>query len=150
MAYTYALTATSNVLRSDGAFIPTDPRNAGWQAYQAWLVAGNTPTPYVVPPSVPTTLQIISTGTPVLSGTYALSPLALDNINSVALYIQVNAAFPGGQSTITWPDASGGLHIFTTTAKFISFANAVANYVAALDAAVLGAGTAPTQPVTIP
>lgn len=28
---------------SDGAVIPTDPMNADWAAYQAWLEAGNTP-----------------------------------------------------------------------------------------------------------
>jgi len=30
---------------SDGAFIPDDPRNRDWVAYQEWLTAGNLPDP---------------------------------------------------------------------------------------------------------
>jgi hypothetical protein len=29
----------------DAAFIPNDPENTDWQAYQEWLAAGNTPLP---------------------------------------------------------------------------------------------------------
>ena len=29
----------------DNAWIPNDSSNADWQAYQAWLSAGNTPLP---------------------------------------------------------------------------------------------------------
>lgn len=48
----YALTATEYVLRlADQAQIPPDPENTDWQAYQAWLAAGNTPTPYAPPPA---------------------------------------------------------------------------------------------------
>lgn len=30
----------------DNAFIPNDPDNSDWQAYQAWLDAGNIPQPF--------------------------------------------------------------------------------------------------------
>lgn len=36
----------STILRlPDHAFIPNDPDNTDWQAYQEWLAAGNTPLP---------------------------------------------------------------------------------------------------------
>ena len=47
----YRLSAKDYVVRSsDGAFVPNDPNNRDWQAYQAWLAAGNTPDAYVAPP----------------------------------------------------------------------------------------------------
>ena len=53
MSYSYALLdGTSMVQRSDGATLPSDPANTDWQAYQAWLAAGNSPAPAPVPPVV--------------------------------------------------------------------------------------------------
>ena len=43
----YQLTAYPNIImrEADGAFIPNDPANRDWQAYQAWVAEGHTPTP---------------------------------------------------------------------------------------------------------
>ena len=49
---TYQLTASDLILRTtDGAFIPPDPANTDYQAYLAWVEAGNTPEP--APPLEP-------------------------------------------------------------------------------------------------
>lgn len=42
----YKMTSSDGVIRSsDGAFIPANPENADYQAYLAWVAAGNTPLP---------------------------------------------------------------------------------------------------------
>jgi hypothetical protein len=54
---TYTLTSTTTIIRdADNAFIPADPANTDYQAYQAWLAEGNTPNPYV-PPTPPAQSQ---------------------------------------------------------------------------------------------
>lgn len=52
---TYQLTAAAGIIKRlpDGALIPRDPLNADYQAFEAWLAAGNTPTaadPVPLPP----------------------------------------------------------------------------------------------------
>jgi hypothetical protein len=50
----YQLTATDVVLRTiDGAFIPNDPANRDRAEYEAWLVGGGIPDPYIAPPPPP-------------------------------------------------------------------------------------------------
>jgi hypothetical protein len=46
----YKLTKTTDILRSDGWFIPAEPANTLYQEYLAWLAEGNTPEPYTPPP----------------------------------------------------------------------------------------------------
>ncbi len=50
-------TARPDMIRrdADGAIIPADPQNIDWQAYQAWLEAGNTPAPVEPAPGAPAT-----------------------------------------------------------------------------------------------
>jgi len=53
----YKLTKTTDILRSDGWFIPAEPANTMYQEYLAWLAEGNTPDPYVPPPPpIPSTV----------------------------------------------------------------------------------------------
>jgi len=45
MTYSYELTSSTSIKRSDGAVIPADPANRDYAEYQSWVAAGNTPTP---------------------------------------------------------------------------------------------------------
>lgn len=59
---TYTLIANSTSVRrdADGAIIPGDPGNADWQAYQAWLAAGNAPTPVAAPTQAQLAASLVS------------------------------------------------------------------------------------------
>jgi len=48
---TYTKQAGGGVIRSDGAAIPEDPRNADWQKYLAWVSDGNEATDGPPPPN---------------------------------------------------------------------------------------------------
>ena len=53
----YSLTNSTCILRSDGWLIPADPAHPFYQEYLEWLAEGNTPEPYVAPPTpIPATV----------------------------------------------------------------------------------------------
>ena len=144
---TYTLTNTTIIIRdADQAHIPADPANSDYQTYQYWLLCGNTPNPYVLPPPPPpTTVQVNSTGTLSIDGVYAFDAHARSNLMAASLYIQVNNKFPAGQTSFPWYDSTGTPHLFTSTALFQQFASAIADYAAAWDI-----GMTPASPITIP
>ena len=104
------------------------------QAAQAALAAG---------------LEIVSTGTPELNGTYALDQLSRMDIVSIEIGVKAGQGFPGGGSAFNYPDASGKLHEFNES-NFCEFATAVRQYSYALNAVIAGTSMGlPESPVTI-
>jgi len=100
------------------------------------------------------TLQIISTATPSINAAYRIDPNQAQSISSIAANISATGKFPSGSASRRYADASGTLHIFSTT-NFTNFATAVAQYLEAMQdgLAAIRSGSAPiwpTQPVTIP
>lgn len=96
-------------------------------------------------PGRPWTISTSSASTPSLAGVYAIDAASLAKINGVASYIAINGRFPGGQSSFAWLDVGGEPHVFNSTAQFLSFASAVADFEAQIDL-----GFALTQPSVIP
>jgi len=90
-------------------------------------------------------VQIASTSTPALDGTYAIDAATQAKVQAIALYIQVNGRFPAGVSALPWPDSAGVPHTFPTTAAFLAFATALGDTVTAIEL-----GQTPAQPVPIP
>lgn len=126
---------------------------------QGWTYDGTTfAAPVVPPPSVAQQaaamlaagIQIASTGTPALNGTYACDPTTYQRIGGIVAAIAGGLGLPGGGSTFNWPDTAGVPHEFTATA-FTDFARAVMNFEYALNAVIAAnAGTLPALPVAIP
>jgi len=95
-------------------------------------------------------LTISSANFPALNGTYSLSQNSLINLTGITAYIGLKSAFPTG-STLTWYDESGTAHVFTSTAEFEAFAEAIAGYVTQVqDYMLAGSGSLPASTVTIP
>lgn len=131
-----------------------------------WAVSGGALVPYTPPAKAMTPaqlaqaafaagVQITSTATPTLNGTYSLSESSLSRITAEQVYIATTGKFTNGQTTRSWLDAAGAAHIFPSTAAFTAFAEAVAQYEDALIAAqaVVQAGSAwvaPAQPAPLP
>ena len=57
---------------------------------------------------------------------------ARDEIASIDLYIAEYGTFPGGATSLAYPDITGTMHTFPTIGAFASFAKAIADYIAAV------------------
>ena len=105
---TYRLTDTDAVIRlADNAFIPADPANTDYAAYQAWLAEGNTPEPVPQPTAEEQAATIRAERDALLSGSdwTQVADAPVDQA-AWAVYRQAlrdipeQAGFPG---SVTWP-----------------------------------------------
>jgi hypothetical protein len=95
------------------------------------------------------TVDITSTATPTLNGTYAIDPVSRGNIIAVQTSINAGLGIPGGGTTFNYLDASNTPHAFTA-ANFTAFATAIRDYVYALTQVASGAvADLPATPLTI-
>lgn len=93
-------------------------------------------------------IQVVSTGTPALSGTYACDSVTLSRAGNLLAAIAAGLAIPGG--VIPWADINGAPHVFTPD-QFKNFSAALLAFEMQLAPLSAGApGTLPTLPVTIP
>jgi len=128
MAYTL-LTASEGVRRdTDGATIPADPGNLDWLAYQAWLIAGNTPTPApaVAPPVSSCALwQLQAVMTPAQWVAVATAVATLNNAAVSAFFAHGTNVIPANSTTLLSLGATIGLTA-AEVAALVASASAVA------------------------
>ncbi|MCG5072293.1 hypothetical protein [Paraburkholderia tagetis] len=95
-------------------------------------------------------IQIKSTATASLNGTYSIDTLSQSDIIAIETGLNAGKGFPDGSTMFNYPDASGIMHSFSE-ADFSNFAAAVRDYVYALRSAVAGISTSlPSPAATIP
>lgn len=129
--------------------------------YTIWTAAGGRPSQILnadellevlqqqwLPINLGNGMQLESTGTPALNGTYPLDPASQSRITSVAASIAAGRGLPGGGSTFIYQG-----HAFTAD-QFLDFAEAAENYVYNLNEALAQmvlarTGSLPEQPVVI-
>lgn len=73
-------------------------------------------------------VQITSSSTPGLAGTYAIDDGAITKITAEQVYIATKGTFTNGQLTRGWLDQAGNAHLFASTSQFTTFAEAIATY----------------------
>lgn len=97
-------------------------------------------------------LQVSSTGTPALNGTYATDGTALEGIQAEANALILGGATPifaDGSTSLQWADKGGAAHTFTP-AQFLELVKAVNYFVASCAQYAAGVlTTAPTGTATI-
>lgn len=94
-------------------------------------------------------LEIVSSATPAINGTYACDQLSQMDIIAIETSLNAGRGFPGGAATINYPDVTGTMRAFTE-ANFTNFATAIRDYVYALRSVIAGASLAmPAATATI-
>lgn len=129
-----------------------DELTAAFSGYVVAAAAANAPAQYAA--ALMAGIQITSTATPSLNGTYPVDDTTQGKITGIAAGINSNKGLPGGGSTFNYPDITGTMHAFGA-ADFLNFAAAVETYVYGLvqtEVALIGQHTAtwPSASVTIP
>lgn len=135
-------------------------------AYLAWVAAGRRPTPidsaaslYDVllaqwaPAAQSAGVQVTSTGTPALNGTYDIDDKSVAYITALSTGIAAGKPLPGGGTTFNYPDASNVMRAFSS-ADFLNFAAAVEGFIYNFEQSLLillngGSATMPTPALTI-
>ncbi len=128
MIYTLIANSTSVARDADGATIPCDARNADWQAYSAWLAAGNTPNPAPVPPApVPSCQlwQLQAVMPPAQWTAVQTAVAALNNVAVSAFFAHGTNVVPANSTTLLALGAGLGMTPAQVSA-FVQQASAVA------------------------
>jgi hypothetical protein len=120
---------------------------AGWNATENGNVWSYTPSiEQLAQAALAAGLQVQSTATPALDGTYGIDPATQANTTATVLSCIANTVFPDGSTAgYGWPDLSGVMHAFPSCSEFQAFATKIAAAVSAIDH-----GQAVTQPAEIP
>jgi hypothetical protein len=118
--------------------------------YVAWLAAGNRPTQIAsandlfgvlakqwTPVAQASGVQVTSTATASLNGTYAVDAASQATISSLSTGIAAGKPLPGGGTTFNYPDVSNTMHAFTS-ANFLDFSASIEGFVYSFEQGLLG------------
>ena len=99
-------------------------------------------------------VAVVSTGTPAISATYPIDPVAQAQMSAIAAGLAAGRGLPGGGATFLYPDINHAQRSFTS-ANFLAMASAIEGFLYQFNQAVAtlvagGAASLPTQPLTIP
>jgi hypothetical protein len=143
---------------------PQWSQHIGDLAKTSWSIVGGVLTYAPVPPPAPTPAQVAdatyaafiaagltvtSTGTPALSGVYAIDADSQVTITTEANFVGAFQEFTNQQTTdLQWPLPNGSTAVFPTMAAFMAFAKQTGQVVAAakLAASLMAAGQTASMP----
>jgi len=98
-------------------------------------------------------LQVTSTATPALNGTYACDGYTMSGLQAeinAILFSGATPVFSDGSTTLNWPDITKAGHSFDV-AHFRSLAEAIGHFIPACTQYAVGlTATAPSNTATIP